>query len=944
MKMDRLPISVLVIAEDSGILQLLREEAGTAHDVPLEISGVRTLSEAEDLLRQRTFNLLLIDLSSAHSPGLNTLHQLRRRAPEAAVLVLTGSDDDVLAAAAIRDGAQDSLTKGRLTARGVRRAMRHALERHALEQGLRKARADLEREVSERTAELVQLNRELRGEMVQRERVDADLREALAEVNLIFDSVFIGIAYVRNRVVVRANSRFCEMFDYPLEEVIGHSTAMFYPSREAFANLGSVAYPVLAQGMPYQTELQMRRRDNRVFWISLHGRALNPREPLSESIWAFEDITERRLVEERQRFTNAILATQQETSLDAIYVVDDNHRMVSFNTRFAEMWGIPKDVMESRSDDLAIRAVLDNFESPDEFLDGVRRLYQDREKKLHDELHLKGGRTIERYSSPMIDADGRYYGRVFYFRDVSERKRAEVALRQSHALLTATERIAGIGGFDWDIAGDKLIWSDETYRIFGRSPESYAPTRAGFLASVHPDDRKGVDDAIAASLAGEKPFDVEFRIVQPDGTERVIDAQGEIARDLTGKPLRMTGTSHDVTERKRAEQALLRVNRALKTLSKCNETLVHATDEAQLLNDMCRTIVEGGGYRMAWVGFANYDAAKTVSVAAHFGSDFLTHTISSWADGEHGRGPVGTAIREATHQLVSNTIVDPRFAQWRTAAIKQGYASVLALPLLSDGKAFGALCIHAAEIAAFDQEEIELLRELANDLAFGVVTLRMRATHERSAVRLQRSMEETVQAIAATVELRDPYTSGHQNRVADLASAIGRELHLREELVQGIHLAGVVHDLGKIQIPSELLSKPIRLTELEYEIIKTHAQAGYEILKDVDFPWPIAEIVRQHHERLDGSGYPRGLKDEQILIEAKILAVADTLEAMASARPYRPALGIEAALAEIARHRGSLYDPAAVDACERLIRERRFVFSENESAERHENERHHLPA
>lgn len=198
---------------------------------------------------------------------------------------------------------------------------------------------------------------------------------------------------------------------------------------------------------------------------------------------------------------------------------------------------------------------------------------------------------------------------------------------------------------------------------------------------------------------------------------------------------------------------------------------------------------------------------------------------------------------------------------------------------------------------------------------------------KESEKKLKTSLLDSITALAAIVEMRDPYTAGHQRRVAQLAIAIARELRLPEEQVEGVHLAGVVHDVGKIRVPAEILSKPGRLTELEMAIIREHAQTGYEILKSIDFPWPIAQIVRQHHERQDGSGYPQGLGSEQIMLEARIVAVADVVEAMSSHRPYRAALGADSALKEMERGRGTLYDAAVVDACSRLFAEKRFAFS-----------------
>jgi HD-GYP domain-containing protein (c-di-GMP phosphodiesterase class II) len=181
--------------------------------------------------------------------------------------------------------------------------------------------------------------------------------------------------------------------------------------------------------------------------------------------------------------------------------------------------------------------------------------------------------------------------------------------------------------------------------------------------------------------------------------------------------------------------------------------------------------------------------------------------------------------------------------------------------------------------------------------------------------------------MAVVVETRDPYTAGHQRRVSDLARAIATEMNLSRGRIDGIRVMGSIHDIGKISVPAEILSKPTKLTDIEFGLIKAHSSAGYDILKEIEFPWPVAEIVLQHHEKLNGFGYPRGLKGNEILPEAKIICVADVVEAMASHRPYRPALGIEKALEEIFQNRGILYDPDVVDACLRLFREKGYVLA-----------------
>jgi len=221
-------------------------------------------------------------------------------------------------------------------------------------------------------------------------------------------------------------------------------------------------------------------------------------------------------------------------------------------------------------------------------------------------------------------------------------------------------------------------------------------------------------------------------------------------------------------------------------------------------------------------------------------------------------------------------------------------------------------------IAAFAHQMAAAWRkaQLMKDLEKSLVEVkRSQEELQRTAENLRRTLGTTIRAVALTVETRDPYTAGHQRRVADLACAIAREMGVPEERVEGLHAAGLVHDIGKIAIPAEILTKPAKLSSLEYSFIQVHPQQAYDILKNIDFPWPIADIVLQHHERMNGSGYPKGLKGDEILLEARIIAVADVVEAMASHRPYRAAIGLEAALDEIKKNVGRLYDPAVVDAC-----------------------------
>lgn len=266
--------------------------------------------------------------------------------------------------------------------------------------------------------------------------------------------------------------------------------------------------------------------------------------------------------------------------------------------------------------------------------------------------------------------------------------------------------------------------------------------------------------------------------------------------------------------------------------------------------------------------------------------------------------------------------------------------SVIGVPLIAKGNVIGVIEVVDTEPGRFDTSYQALLEWLAASAAIATDNARLyeqaqqeirdreRAEKDlsRSLKRLRKTLNGTIQAITLIAERRDPYTAGHQRRVANLAQAISRGMGLTEDQIEGIRMSALVHDVGKMAIPAEILSKPGILDEDEFALIKKHPQAGYDILKEIEFPWPIAKIVLQHHERMDGSGYPQGLSGEEILIEARILCVSDVVEAMVSHRPYRPALSIAKALEELNRKEGELYDPEVVRACLKLFEDENFRF------------------
>lgn len=721
---------------------------------------------------------------------------------------------------------------------------------------------------------------------------------------------------------------------YPADEVLGkplHQLLAPHHFRDS-ATQGFDAFRITGQGalIGKTIETVALHKDGREIPVDLSVSSLRL-DGRWHAVGILRDISERKHAEQELRLLAAIV----ESSEDAILSKSLDGVILSWNAGAERLYGYSAAAMKGQPVSLLVPP-----DRPDEMtgiLERIRRgeriEHLETVRVRKDGVHLPISLTI----SPLRDASGRVVGSSAIGRDITERKKAEEELRNSEAGLKEAERIALLGNWQLDLATNVLSWSDEIFRIFEIDPKIFGASYEAFLNAIHPDDRDSVNRAYSDSVKNRTPYDIVHRLLMQDGRIKYVHERCETHYSAAGNPVRSIGTVQDITEQRLAELGIQKSNRALHALSTCNGVLVRATDETQLLDDICHILVVIGGYQLAWVGFAESDGEKKVRVVARAGanSDYLDHIHVTWDDTPEGQGPTGTAIRTGELQVAQDILHDPKFLPWREQATARGYASSIAFPLFDDNnRIFGAMNLYGIEPNAFDADEIGLLQELAGDLAFGIRMLRLRVERDRLHEQQQhhddmvkQALAGTIQAIALTVEKRDPYTAGHQRRVANLSVAIAEELGLPEERITGLRLGATIHDIGKIYIPSEILNRPGALSPMEFDFIRIHPQVGYDIMKDVKLPWPVAEMILQHHEHIDGSGYPHGLKGEAILFEARVLTVADVTEAMMTHRPYRPALGLEAALSEITKYRGVYYDPAVVDACLHLFRDKGFSLS-----------------
>ena len=504
-------------------------------------------------------------------------------------------------------------------------------------------------------------------------------------------------------------------------------------------------------------------------------------------------------------------------------------------------------------------------------------------------------RDVEVHSGPIELGDHAILYSIVH--DITERRRAEAAVVESEQRFRRLFERAPVGYQSLDSDG-RIVevnqsWLDEFEmtrdEVVGRP----------FRQFISADSLERFDLALTHLRTEGELHDFVLDMM-PSGTQTIsVSLSGRVSYDDQHNVSQIHCILIDITERIRSRQQLIRTNRALSTLSQCNEALVHAGSEQELLQRITRLLIDVGGYSAAWVGFG--DSRKLVLAATSARIMATTERLQRlYADRLLHCDLVTTTLNTAQPQFRHSIKCCPEGDFWGEM-FEPGHPAyaLAALPLKAGGATLGLLCVYADDVAAFDEREMPLLEELANDLAYGINMQRTGAERDQMRGALSETLLQTIRALALTVEKRDPYTAGHQERVSRLASAIASAMGMPPEQVEGIRLGGIIHDIGKIYIPAEILNRPGRLTNTEFAIIKTHPEVGHDIMKDVHFPWPVQEMILQHHERLDGSGYPHGLKGEEILLEARILAVADVVEAISSHRPYRPSRGIEAAVEEM---------------------------------------------
>ena len=673
----------------------------------------------------------------------------------------------------------------------------------------------------------------------------------------------------------------------------------------------------------------MKRRDETLAWIGFSGRKICG--PDGRTLYYqgfFEDLTGHKAAQDALTKVQEQYREIFESAPEGIFQIEPGGRLLAVNPAGVKIFGFESreeayritrgstgEYWADQHDRAACVEALEKHGGIDRYECWMKR---------HDGTLVWVGFSVRRICGP----DGKTLYYQGFMEDLTKHKAAEDAVSKAEQKFREIFEDAPEGIFQTTKEGKSLALNPAGAKLLGFPSSRNAVasiTDSAHEVWLNPEDRDRYTQLLEEQ--GEiRDFLCQFR--RTDGTPIWVSLTTRRICGPDGQTLYYQGFIEDLTEQKALELDLKAKVRELQVLSEMNNALLHAKTEEELLTEYCRIAVEVAGYRMAWVGFAEEGPEKRVIPVAHYGHEdgYLKIIDPTWADTELRQGPAGRCIRAGEIVVVKDFAADRTTALWRKEGVKRGYKSCIALPFRQFEGERACLTAYGVRVSSWSDAERRLMEQVASELGFGITTLRTSLAKAQFQESLSASLEQTIEVIAETVDQRDPYTAGHQRRVADLCVAMAGKLGLSSERTQGLRVAASIHDLGKIGIPAEILSKPGLLTENQYNLLKEHAQLGYEIVKNVQFPWPIAQMILQHHEKLDGSGYPRGLKADEILLEARILAVADMIEAMSSHRPYRASKGIDVALDEALLNRGMLYDPEAVEACVNLFRHEGYQF------------------
>ncbi|MCX6087766.1 MAG: PAS domain S-box protein [Caldiserica bacterium] len=768
-------------------------------------------------------------------------------------------------------------------------------------------------------------------DFTERKKMEEEVLREKALLDQLVETAPESIVLTDNQgKVLHVNSEFVHMFGYEVDEAVGQNIDDLIAPPGLQEEARTITESIL-QGERVSLESVRRKKDNTLLNVSIIGSPVQIAGK-QEAVYAiYRDITERKRAEEILK--NIIEQLKEsarkwnitfDTIGDGVVLMDAEQNIRQCNKAFADFLGKPFSEIVGRK---CYRLVHGN-DCPVEDCPFIKTKQSKQRESM--ELRLKD-HFFNALVDPILDENNNIIGAVHIVTDITERKRAEEALQRNEEKFKTLIETTDTGFHILDAQGRVIDANKEFIRITGYDTlEEILGRSVSEWTAPHDRERSATEVKKCIKQGYVKNLEIDY--VNRIGQITPIEINASVIG--SGDSAKIFSLCRDITERKRTEEALKNSNEQLKKLfsfqniiRELNQFLLKCDNEDEIYKKVCDIIMESDIIKFVWIGLTE-EGTFDVKPAAYAGIEkgYINSIKAKWDNSQYGKGPTGTAIKTQKPVVIGDIKTDPTYMPWREEALKRGFFSLISLPIIHEGKVIGVLDIYSDKKDAFIEEDIELFKEVAGDIAIGIKSIRLEKNLQKKSKQLEKSVENIIFTMVKMSESKDLYTAGHQKKVSQLATAIARKMGLSEDRIEALRFASLIHDIGKFTIPGEILTKPSKLSETEFALIKEHPETGYNIIKDVDFPWEIASIILQHHERLDGSGYHEGLKDKEILLESKILAVADVVEAMSSHRPYRVALGIDKALEEISMNKGKLYDPGAVEACIKLFKEDGFKF------------------
>jgi PAS domain S-box-containing protein len=623
-----------------------------------------------------------------------------------------------------------------------------------------------------------------------------------------------------------------------------------------------------------------------------------------------ESRRERQWAEEQIRYHARLLRHIN----DAVIATDDQFHITAWNRAAEKIYGWTASEVIGRNVDEVLRGRLS-----EEHQAKARELLKENSSFRSERVHAKkNGQPVyvEENTIALTDPHGRITGYVSVNRDITERRQAEEALRENEYLLSESQRIGHVGSWSYNLITNSMQYSDEMYRLFDVSPRELPHNSEGFLNLIYQLDQPAALQWMEAIRSGRQPSELTFRIFRKNGELRYIQCRGGLMFDSSGKPIRFIGMAQDITELKLAEIQIRQQLEHLSALRKIDQVIASNFDLRFTLNTLIAEVRTQLQVDAADILLLDPEE-QMLEYAA--GQGFRTNTVET-ARVPMGKSHAGRAAQERRLIKIENLKYDPDDPFFSALFTEENFVSYYGVPLIVKGNIKGVLEVfHRLPLHPYP-EWLDFLYTLAGQAAIAIDNASLFENLQASNRELIQAYDTTIEGWSHALDLRDKETEGHTQRVTEMTLTLAYRFGFTKEELLHIRRGALLHDIGKMGVPDNILLKPDPLTEEEWIIMRKHAQYAYDLLKPIAFLTPALDIPYSHHEKWDGTGYPRGLREEEIPLAARLFAVVDVWDALTSDRPYRPAWSEEEALAYIREQSGKHFDPQAVDLFFKVIK------------------------